>query len=90
MILLLLLNILILWMIFYLILKTIIKEEGKKALIIFDDMISHVMSGKKAQQILKDLFTRCRKLNISICFFNTVIFFSTKRCKIKLHTLYFI
>ena len=37
-------------------------------MIIFDDMISHVMSDKKAQQILKDLFTRCRKLNISLCF----------------------
>ena len=31
-------------------------------------MISHVMSDKKAQQILKDLFIRCRKLNISLCF----------------------
>ena len=31
-------------------------------------MISHVMSDKKAQQILKDLLIRCRKLNISICF----------------------
>ena len=31
-------------------------------------MISHVMSDKKAQQILKDLFIRCRKLNISFCF----------------------
>ena len=31
-------------------------------------MISHVMSDKIAQQILKDLFIRCRKLNISLCF----------------------
>ena len=31
-------------------------------------MISHVMSDKKTQQILKHLFIRCRKLNISICF----------------------
>ena len=31
-------------------------------------MISHVMSDQKAQQILKDLFIRCRKLNISLCF----------------------
>ena len=28
-------------------------------------MISHVMSDKKTQQVLKDLFIRCRKLNIS-------------------------
>ena len=26
------------------------------------------MSGKKAQQVLKELFIRCRKLNISLCF----------------------
>ena len=43
------------------------KREGK-VLIGFDDMISHVMSNKKAQQVLKDLFIRCRKLNISLCF----------------------
>ena len=26
------------------------------------------MSNKKAQQVLKDLFIRCRKLHISLCF----------------------
>ena len=31
-------------------------------------MISHVISDKKSQQILKDLFIRFRKLNISLCF----------------------
>ena len=31
-------------------------------------MISHVISNKKAQQVLKDLFIRCRKLSISLCF----------------------
>ena len=51
-----------------LILKIIIKKRRRKVLIVFDDMISHVMSDKKAQQILKDLFIRCRKLNISLCF----------------------
>ena len=30
-------------------------------------MISHVISDKKAQQVLKELFIRCRKLNISFC-----------------------
>ena len=44
------------------------RKRKMKVLIIFDDMISHIMSHKKAQQILKDLFTRCRKLNISLCF----------------------
>ena len=45
-----------------------IKKRKRKVLIIFDDMISHVMSDKKAQQVLTDLFIRCRKLNISLCF----------------------
>ena len=44
------------------------KKRKRKVLIIFDDMISHVISDKKAQQILKDLFIRCGKLNISLCF----------------------
>ena len=44
------------------------KKRRRKVSIIFDDMISHVISDKKAQQILKDLFIRCRKLNIWICF----------------------
>ena len=44
------------------------KERKRKVLIVFDDMISHVMSNKNAQQVLKDLFIRSRKLNISLCF----------------------
>ena len=44
------------------------EKRKRKNLIIFDDMISHVVSDKKAQQILKDIFIRCGKLNISLCF----------------------
>ena len=44
------------------------QKRKRKVLIVFDDMISHVMSNKKAQQVLKDLFIRCKKLNISLCF----------------------
>ena len=42
------------------------KKRRRKVLITFDDMISHVMSDI-TQQILKDLFIKCRKLNISLC-----------------------
>ena len=45
------------------------KKRKRKVLIIFDDMISHVMTNKKAQEVLKDLFIRCKKLNISLFFF---------------------
>ena len=51
------------------------KKRKRKVLIVFDDMISHVMSNKKTQQILKELFIRCRKLNISLCFFNSIFHF---------------
>ena len=44
------------------------KKRKRKVLIVFDDMILHVMSNEKAQQVLKELFIRCRKLNISLCF----------------------
>ena len=37
------------------------KKRKRKVLIIFDDMISHVMSDKQAQQVVKALFIRCRK-----------------------------
>ena len=49
------------------------KKRKRKVLIIFDDMNSHVMPDKKAQQVLKDLFIRCRKLNISLCFLTHLI-----------------
>ena len=34
------------------------KRRKRKILIISDDMISHVLSDEKAQQILKDLFIK--------------------------------
>ena len=36
------------------------KKRKRTVLIAFDDMISHVMSNKKAQQVLKELFIRCK------------------------------
>ena len=65
------------------------KKRKRKVLIVFDDMISHVMSNKKAQQVLKEFFIRCRKLNISLCFFNSILFQCSKRCKIKLYPLHY-
>ena len=44
------------------------KMRKRKVLIIFDDMISYFKSDKKAQQVLKELFIRYRKRNISLCF----------------------
>ena len=43
-------------------------SRKKKILIVFDDMIADIMSKKKCQTITKDLFIRCRKVNISLAF----------------------
>ena len=40
----------------------------RKILVVFDDMIADIMTNKKFQAIIKELFIRCRKLNISLVF----------------------
>ena len=64
------------------------KKRNRKVLIIFDDMISHVMSDKKAHQNLKHVFIRCRKLNISLCFL-TQSYFSVPK-DVRLNCTYYI
>ena len=43
-------------------------SRERQILIIFDDMIADIMDNKKFQAIIKELFIRCRKLNISLVF----------------------
>ena len=43
-------------------------SRKRKKLIVFDDMMADIMSNKKFQSIIKELFIRCRKLNISYVF----------------------
>ena len=43
-------------------------KRKRKVLIVFDDMIADIMTNKKFQAIIKELFIRCRKLNISLAF----------------------
>ena len=40
----------------------------RKKIIVFDDMIADIMTNKKFQAIIKELFVGCRKLNISLAF----------------------
>ena len=40
----------------------------RKILIGFDDMIADTMINKRFQAIIKELFIKCRKLNISLVF----------------------
>ena len=55
------------------------KKIKRKVLIVFDDMISHVMSSKKGQQLLNELFIRCKKLNISFCFLTQSFYHSVPK-----------
>ena len=43
-------------------------SRKRRILIVFDDMISDIMTNKKFQAIIKELFIRCRKLNSSLVF----------------------
>ena len=40
----------------------------RNILIVFDDMIVDIMTNKKIQAIIEELFVRCKKLNISLIF----------------------
>ena len=43
-------------------------NRRRKMWIVFDNMIADIMTNKKFQAIIKELFIRCRKLNISLVF----------------------
>ena len=49
----------------------------RKILIVYDDMIAEIMTNKNFQSIIKELFIRCRKINISLVFITQ---FCSKRC----------
>ena len=46
----------------------IIIQQEKNVLIVFDDIIADIMANKIFQIKIKELFIRCRKLNISLVF----------------------
>ena len=58
-------------------------SRKRNIFIVFD---ADIMTNKKFQAIIKELFIRCRKLNISLVFI-TVLFFCPKRCQSKFNTL---
>ena len=54
-----------------------------KILIVFDDMIAAIITNKKFQAIIKGLFIRCRKLNISLIFITKSYFKVPKDVKLN-------
>ena len=59
----------------------------RKKIIVFDDMIANIMINKRFQAIIKKLFIRCRKLNISLVFI-TQSYFSVPK-DVRLNTSHY-
>ena len=55
----------------------------RKTLIVYDDMTTDIMTNKKFQAIIKELFTRCRKLNISLAFITQSYFSVPKEVRLN-------
>ena len=63
-------------------------SRKRKILIVFHDMIADIMTNKRFQSIIKELFIRCRKLNISIAFI-TQSYFSVPK-DVRLNSTYYL
>ena len=59
------------------------KNRDKKVLTVFDDMIADITSSKKFKAMIKELFIRCRKLNISIVFITQSYFRPPKDARLN-------
>ena len=64
-------------------------QQEKKSLVLFDDMIADIMTNNKFQVIIKELFIRSRKLNISLIFITQSYFSVPKEVRLN-STLYLI
>ena len=64
-------------------------NRRRRILIVFDDIIADIMANKKFQAILKELFIRCRKINISLVFITQSSFSVPKDLRLN-STQYFI
>ena len=49
-------------------------SRKRKTLVVFIDMIADIMTNKKFQPIIKEIFIRCRELNISQCLSFSLVF----------------
>ena len=59
------------------------KQRKRKVLIIFDDTIADIMNNKNFKAIVKELFIRCRKLNVSIVFITQSYFRTPKNARLN-------
>ena len=59
------------------------KQRKRRVLIIFDDMIADIMNNKNFKTIIKELFIRCRKFNVSIVFITQSYFRTPKGARLN-------
>ena len=59
------------------------KNRDKKVLITFDDMVAGIIRSEKFKAIVKELFIRCTKLNISIAFIMQSYFRTPKDARLN-------
>ena len=64
-------------------------NRNRKVLIVFDDMIADIMANKNFQSIIKELFIKCRKKNISLVFITQSYFSVPKDVRLD-STHYFV
>ena len=63
-------------------------NRERKMLIVFDEIIADIMTNKKIQAIIKELFIRFRKLNISLVFI-TQFYFSVPK-EVRLNSTHYL
>ena len=59
------------------------KDRDKKVLIVFDDMIADIEYNKNFKRIIKELFYRARKINLSIVFITQSYFRALKDARLN-------
>ena len=59
------------------------KNRDKKVLIVFDDMIADIEYNKNFKKIIKQLFYRARKINVSIVFITQSYFRALKDARLN-------
>ena len=63
-------------------------KRDRKVLIVFDDITADTITYKIFQAIIKELFIRCKKTKYFTCFYYVILFFCSKRYKIKFYRLF--
>ena len=58
-------------------------HNPNRNLIVLDDMIADIVTNKKFQAVTKELFIRCRKLNISLVFITQSCFSVSRKVRLR-------